>query len=183
MYSIADDYTKNDQSKFDAIKEVYTSAGYQVLLISVANGNGLKELSGLLKEKISLMTGHSGVGKSSFINYILPASMAKTQDVSGWSGKGLHTTTFAEMFDLTDGGKIIDTPGLREFALADINTYELAHYFPEMRRLLPKCQFNNCIHVNEPACAVKQGLIDGIIATSRYNGYINILNTITEKYN
>lgn len=179
----ADEFNANDILKYEAIKQVYTSTGYKVLLISVAKGNGLDELSRLLQGKTSLMSGHSGVGKSSFINYILPDSKIKTKDVSGWSGKGMHTTTFAEMFDLTNGGRIIDTPGLREFALADITRDELAQYFPEMRRLLPQCQFNNCIHINEPGCAVKQGLADGVIAASRYNGYINILNTISEKYN
>lgn len=182
-FNKADDLNKNDRIKFEILREVYTSIGYQVLLISVAEKTGLDELAALLHGKTSLMTGHSGVGKSSFINYILPLSMAKTQDVSGWSGKGLHTTTFAEMFDLDGGGKIIDTPGLREFALSDIDKYELAHYFPEMRRLLPQCQFNNCVHINEPGCAVKQGLDDGIIAPSRYNGYINILNSMADKYN
>jgi ribosome biogenesis GTPase len=183
VFNKADDLNEKDQIKFEAIKQVYVSAGYKVLLISVANRQGLAELAALLQGKTSLMTGHSGVGKSSFINYILPASMAKTQNVSGWSGKGLHTTTYAEMYDLANGGKIIDTPGLREFALADIDKYELAHYFPEMHKLLPQCRFSNCVHINEPGCAVKLGLVDGTIATSRYSGYINILNTISEKYN
>ncbi|MEO7800464.1 MAG: ribosome small subunit-dependent GTPase A [Ginsengibacter sp.] len=183
VFNKADDFNKNDHKKYETLSNIYNSIGYKVLLISVVNKTGLHELAALLHNKTSLMSGHSGVGKSSFVNYVLPASKIKTQDVSGWSGKGLHTTTFAEMFDLEEGGKIIDTPGLREFALSDIDQYELAHYFPEMRRLLPQCQFNNCVHINEPGCAVKQALDDGIISISRYNGYINILNTMADKYN
>lgn len=183
VFNKADDFNKNDLVKYETLRDIYNSVGYKVLLISVANKTGLNELAALLHNKTSLMSGHSGVGKSSFINYVLPASKVKTQDVSDWSGKGLHTTTFAEMFDLEEGGKIIDTPGLREFALSDIDKYELAHYFPEMRKLLPQCQFNNCVHVNEPGCAVKQALEHGTVAISRYNGYINILNTMADKYN
>jgi ribosome biogenesis GTPase len=110
----------------------------------------------------------------------------KTQDVSGWSGKGLHTTTFAEMFDLPpdndrDGGKVIDTPGMREFGLVDVSRKELSHYFPEMRERLNDCQFNNCVHINEPGCAIKKAVEEGEIDAERYISYLNILDSIEDK--
>jgi ribosome biogenesis GTPase len=135
----------------------------------------------LLKDKTTLLSGHSGVGKSSFINIIFPELSLKTQDVSGWSGKGLHTTTFAEMFNLPFGGRVIDTPGIRELGLVDIPKKELSHYFPEMRSVMNDCQFNNCIHMNEPGCAVKAAVQKGIIHPERYISYCNILDKIEEK--
>jgi ribosome biogenesis GTPase len=149
--------------------------------MSIAENTGVEEVKNLLKDKVTLLTGHSGVGKSSFINTVFPGLILKTQDVSGWSGKGLHTTTFAEMFDLPAGGKIIDTPGLREFALMDITKQELSHYYPEMKALINHCQFNNCMHLNEPDCAVKLGVNDGSISIDRYVSYCNILDSIEEK--
>jgi ribosome biogenesis GTPase len=134
-----------------------------------------------LKNKISLLSGHSGVGKSSFINFICADLSLKTQDVSGWSGKGMHTTTFAEMYDLADSGKIIDTPGMREFGLVDISKQELSHYFPEMKGLINDCQFNNCLHLNEPGCAVKKAVEEEKINMDRYISYCNILDSIEEK--
>ena len=127
------------------------------------------------------MSGHSGVGKSSFINTVFPGMVLRTQEVSEWSGKGLHTTTFAEMFDLPQGGKIIDTPGIREFGLVNIGKQELSHYFPEMRKLINDCQFNNCLHTNEPGCAVKQAVAEGRISEDRYVSYFNILESIGAK--
>lgn len=103
-----------------------------------------------------MLSGHSGVGKSTFINALFPEFNLRTQEVSGWSGKGMHTTTFAEMFDLPGGGHIIDTPGIRELGLVDISKEELAHYFPEMRERMNDCQFNNCMHIEEPNCAIKK---------------------------
>jgi ribosome biogenesis GTPase len=163
------------------MKTMYENIGYKVLLMSLNEKKGLDELKGILKDKVSLLSGHSGVGKSTFINIILPDLALKTQDVSGWSGKGLHTTTFAEMFDLPYGGKIIDTPGIREFGLVDIEKQELSHYFPEMRVLIQDCQFNNCMHMNEPGCAVKAAVEEGSIDIDRYVSYLTILETIEEK--
>ena len=127
-----------------------------------------------------MVSGHSGVGKSSFINYILPGKKIRTQDISGWSGKGQHTTTFAEMYDLPAGGKIIDTPGMKEFGLVNIERSELSGYFPEMRKRINQCQFNNCLHINEPGCAIKQAVVDGEIHENRYVSYYNILESIPE---
>jgi ribosome biogenesis GTPase len=127
------------------------------------------------------MSGHSGVGKSSFINSIFPELQLKTQDVSGWSGKGLHTTTFAEMFDLPFGGRIIDTPGMREFGIVSISKQEVSHYFREMKVMIGDCQFNNCIHIDEPGCAIKTALEEGRIHIDRYISYCNIVDSLQEK--
>lgn len=168
-------------SAFEEIKRVYESIGYIVLAMSVVNNTGVEDVKDLLKDKNTLLTGHSGVGKSSFINVIFPDLGLKTQDVSGWSGKGLHTTTFAEMFDLPFGGKIIDTPGLREFGLMDISRQELSHFFPEMRAMINECRFNNCMHIEEPGCAVKPAVDEGRIAMSRYISYRNIFESLSGK--
>jgi ribosome biogenesis GTPase len=181
VFNKADIYREKEMLKFETMKLMYENIGYKVLLMSVNQKKGVEELKAMLKDKVSLLSGHSGVGKSTFINIIFPDLALKTQDVSGWSGKGLHTTTFAEMFDLPDGGKIIDTPGIREFGLVDIEKQELSHYFPEMRVLIQECQFNNCMHINEPGCAVKAAVEDGSIDIDRYVSYLTILETIEEK--
>ncbi|MFI5154540.1 MAG: ribosome small subunit-dependent GTPase A [Chitinophagales bacterium] len=177
----SDIYGKKEMEKYEAWQEMYSSIGYKLLLISVAGKMGLDQIQGLLKDKVSLISGHSGVGKSSFINVILPARHLKTQDVSDWSGKGMHTTTFAEMFDLPEGGQLIDTPGIREFGIVDIPKQELGHYFPEMRDRLVDCQFNNCLHITEPGCAIKKALSEGEIFEDRYISYCKILDSIDEK--
>ena len=181
VFNKADLHKKKEDEKFFAWKQMYEEIGYKVFLISVEKGMGIEDVQNLLKNKISLLSGHSGVGKSSFINIIDPQIALKTQDVSGWSGKGLHTTTFAEMYDLPSGGKIIDTPGLREFGLVDISKQELSHYFPEMRSRINDCQFNNCLHINEPGCAVKKALESEKINVDRYISYCKILDSIEER--
>lgn len=181
IFNKSDIYGKKEHEKFLEMEDMYTNAGYQVLLMSVKDGSKVDALIAILKNKTSLVSGHSGVGKSSFINLIFPDLDLKTKDVSGWSGKGLHTTTFAEMFDLPFGGKIIDTPGLREFGLVDISKQELSHYFPEMRNLIGNCQYNNCMHMNEPGCAIKDAVSNGSIHIDRYISYCTILDSITEK--
>ena len=141
----------------------------------------MAELQLELKDRTTLISGHSGVGKSTLLNLIFPDIKLKTQEISGWSGKGQHTTTFAEMFDLSFGGRIIDTPGMREFGLVDITKQEVSHYFPEMRDKLADCQFNDCLHVNEPGCAIKKALANGAIHEDRYISYVSILESIEEK--
>ena len=160
---------------------MYEGAGYKVFLVSAKDNEGIKPLEEELANKTTLISGHSGVGKSSLLNVILPMLELKTQGISGWSGKGQHTTTFAEMFDLPGGGRIIDTPGMREFGLVDIEKQEVSHYFPEMRERLNDCQFNNCLHVNEPGCAIKEAVANGEITEDRYVSYVNILDSIGEK--
>lgn len=178
VFNKEDLYKKKELDKFAELNKMYGAIGYKVLSMSIEKKTGMEEVNSLLKNKVSLLSGHSGVGKSSFINMIFPGISLKTQDVSGWSGKGLHTTTFAEMFDLPFGGKIIDTPGIRELGLVDISKQELSHFYPEMRALINDCQFNNCLHINEPGCAVKEAMLSGKIHVERYISYCNILETI-----
>lgn len=177
----SDVYRQKEMEKYEEWKEMYQAVGYKMILISVIKQEGLDEIIGILEGKTSLLSGHSGVGKSSFINAILPSRQLKTRDVSDWSGKGMHTTTFAEIHDLPDGGQIIDTPGIREFGLVDIPKRELAHYFPEMRERLNDCQFNNCLHTTEPGCAIKKAVSEGEIYEDRYVSYCRILETIDER--
>ena len=181
VFNKADLHRKKEEEKLAELKNIYEAIGYGVMAMSIEKNIGVEEVKRHLQDKVTLLSGHSGVGKSSFINIVFPELRLKTQDVSGWSGKGLHTTTFAEMFDLPFGGKVIDTPGLREFALMDISKQELSHYFPEMRVLINDCQFNNCMHINEPGCAVKEAVNSGGIATDRYVSYLTILESIQEK--
>jgi ribosome biogenesis GTPase / thiamine phosphate phosphatase len=174
----ADLFREKEKKQYEAWKEMYEDIGYRFLLTSTQTGEGIETLRTLLKDKITLMSGHSGVGKSTLINALLPELELKTKEVSGWSGKGMHTTTFAEMFDLPIGGSIIDTPGMREFGLVDISRQELSHYFPEMRKLLHNCQFNNCLHTDEPDCAVKDAVNQEIISVDRYISYCTILESL-----
>ena len=180
VFNKADIYRKKEMERFSLLKNIYEAIGYRVVLVSVQNKEGVDEVKALLHNKTTLLSGHSGVGKSTFINAIFPKFNLRTQEVSGWSGKGLHTTTFAEMFDLDTGGRIIDTPGVREFGLVDICKQELSQYFPEMRILINDCQFNNCMHINEPGCAVKKAVNAGVVSVDRYASYLTILDTMED---
>src|SRR3984957_20476090 len=179
LFNKCDLYRKKEEERFAAWQKMYGDVGYRLIRMSVHTGDGLDEVKGLLQGKISLLSGHSGVGKSSFLNALFPSMSLKTQEVSGWSGKGIHTTTFAEMFDLPSG-RIIDTPGMREFGLVDISRPELSGYFPEMRALAGQCQFNNCLHLEEPGCVVKTAVQERRISPDRYIGYAAILGSIEE---
>ena len=181
VFNKADLYKEKEQLKFEEVKETYEAIGYKVILASVQNNLGVPEIQTVLQNRKTLLSGHSGVGKSTFINAIFPQLDLRTQEVSDWSGKGLHTTTFAEMFDLPFGGKIIDTPGIRELGLVGISKQELSGYFPEMKALVNDCHFNNCMHINEPGCAVKKAINDGLIAIDRYVSYMSILDTMNDK--
>jgi ribosome biogenesis GTPase len=181
VFNKSDLYQAKEKEKFEKLKSQYENIGYPVYSMSLTEKKGISEVKDLLKNKITLLSGHSGAGKSSFINAIFPGFDLKISEVSSWSGKGLHTTTFAEMFDLPSGGKIIDTPGMREFAMMDIEPRELSHYFPEMRSLLNDCRFNNCMHIEEPGCAIKAAVEENRISPDRYISYLNILSTIENK--
>ncbi len=163
-------------------QHIYGDAGYEVLSVSALDSGSLQQLQDKLKDKTTLFSGHSGVGKSTLINQLIPGVDLRTEDVSDWSGKGQHTTTFAEMFELPQGGSIIDTPGVKEFGLIDMSQAELSEYFPEMKRLLSQCRFNNCKHINEPGCAVKSAVEEGIVSEERYYSYLSIWESIEKKW-
>ena len=181
VFNKSDIYRDKEMEKYEELRGMYEEIGYSVFLTSFSTGKGVDDLIAAMLDKTTLISGHSGVGKSSFINIILPEQQLKTQDVSGWSGKGMHTTTFAEMYDLDGGGRIIDTPGMREFGIVDISRQELSHYFPEMRSRISDCHFNNCLHINEPGCAIKTAVEEGSISFERYYSYVNILESIEER--
>ncbi|TYR36817.1 ribosome small subunit-dependent GTPase A [Sphingobacterium phlebotomi] len=153
---------------------MYAHIGYPCYATSAREKTNIAEVRLLLKDKITLVSGHSGVGKSTLINAIEPSVDLKTGEISDWSDKGKHTTTFAEMIDLSFGGKLIDTPGIRELGIVDIEKAELAHFFPEMRARLNKCRFHNCRHINEPGCVVLDAVEKGEIESSRYDSYLSI---------
>jgi ribosome biogenesis GTPase / thiamine phosphate phosphatase len=181
VFNKSDLYKNKELEKYAQWKAMYEKVGYNVLLISATRNEGVEEVVQLLADKTTLISGHSGVGKSSLLNAIFPKIKLKTQDVSGWSGKGQHTTTFAEMYDLPAGGRIIDTPGMREFGLVDIEKQEVSHYFPEMRDRLNNCQFNNCLHYNEPGCAIKAAVENGEIDEDRFVSYLGIMESIEQR--
>ena len=157
-------------------QSIYANIGYPCYSVSALAGTNIEEVQGLLKDKVTLFSGHSGVGKSSLINRLLPDLELRTHQISDWSDKGMHTTTFAEAFELPQGGFIIDTPGIRELGVIDIEKQELSHFFPEMRRRMHDCRFSNCRHINEPGCAVLEALENGEIELSRYESYLSIYN-------
>ena len=181
VFNKADLYEDEELERYIELKTMYEAVGYKVLLISIEQKMGLEPLDALLKNKTTLVSGHSGVGKSSLINYLFPHLDLTTQEVSGWSGKGMHTTTFAQMYDYPGGGAVIDTPGMRELGLVNLEKEELAQYFPEMRAKMQDCQFNNCQHINEPGCAVKAAVEKGIISEARFFSYVDLWHGIEEK--
>lgn len=155
---------------------MYEEIGYLCLFTSVPENIGIDGFRDLLKDKISLVSGHSGVGKSTLVNKIAPHLDLKTSEISNFANKGVHTTTFATMFELADNSFIIDTPGIKELGLIDIEKEELSHFFPEMRALMGECKFNNCKHINEPKCAVIEAVGEGKIAASRYMSYLSMID-------
>ncbi len=181
VFNKSDIYKQKELDKYAELEDMYQSIGYHVYLVSIKEGVGIEELKEKLKGKTTLVSGHSGVGKSSFINAVFPEKNIRTQIISGWSGKGQHTTTFAEMHDLPFGGRLIDTPGMKEFGLVGIEKQELSGYFPEMRKRINQCQFNNCLHINEPGCAIKEAVRNGEIHEERYISYYNILESLGEE--
>lgn len=159
----------------DTIHLYHNQVGYNYIKTSVNDQIGLDEVKALLKDKTTLVAGHSGVGKSSLLNGIEPNLNLKTGEISKSSFNGQHTTTFAQMHPLSFGGFIIDTPGIREFGVVDLNNAELSHYFKEMKPYIGKCRFNNCKHMNEPQCAVLEAIEQSIIPAERYQSYLSIM--------
>lgn len=158
------------------IIDIYEKIGYQCVVVSGLKKENLDTVKDLLKNKTTLISGHSGVGKSTLINAIEPSLDLKTGDISSVHLKGMHTTTFAELHSLSFGGFIIDTPGIKELGLVEMKKEEVGHYFPEIRKVMNNCKFNNCLHVNEPKCAVKEAVERGEISEERYHSYLGILN-------
>ena len=177
----ADLLKEGDKELYEYVNAVYESIGYQTRLVSATTGEGIEELKNLLKDKTSLICGQSGVGKSTFIGAIEPSIDQRIGDISDYTGKGQHTTTFAEMFDLSFGGKIIDTPGIKTLGFNNLSQQDVAHNFREFFILSESCKFGDCTHQNEPKCAVKEALNEGAISEIRYSNYLNILKNIEEQ--
>lgn len=158
----------------EELADLYEGMGYRCLFTSATNNIGVDSFKEVLEGKVSLIAGHSGVGKSTLVNTIAPDLDLPTSEISTFANKGVHTTTFAEMFEISTGTFIIDSPGIKELGLADIEKEEISHYFPEMRELLGECRFHNCMHIDEPKCAVKEAVVEGTIAESRYASYLSM---------
>ena len=181
VFNKMDIYTSKDKKELGMLKTTYEEVGYTCLEVSATKNLNMHLLTELMKGKTSVISGHSGVGKTTLLNTIEPSLDLKTSEISETHKVGKHTTTFAEMFDLSFGGAIIDTPGIKAFGLIDFNKEELSHYFLEMRKRLKDCQFNNCIHINEPKCSIKEAVENNEIATFRYQNYVNMYNDDEEE--
>ena len=182
LFNKIDAYSKSDSEQVDYLRNIYQKIGYECLDISVLKEINIGNVKKIMKNKISIFTGHSGVGKSSLVNLLDPKLNLKTAKVSEQNEQGQHTTTFAEMFSLGFGAKIIDSPGIKGFGLIDIEKRELGNYFNEFIPLREDCKFNNCLHENEPNCAVKIALENGLISKSRYKSYLSMLKNEDKNY-
>lgn len=164
-----------DRELLDAVVYLYRSIGYEVVCVSARTGEGTDTLREMLRDKITLFSGNSGVGKSTLINDLIPGTAQRTAEISAAHDQGMHTTTFSEMFHLPGGGRIIDTPGVRGFGTVEFDRREVAHFFPEIFAAGRECRFSDCMHTGEPGCAVREAVDESRIASSRYSSYLNIL--------
>ena len=176
VFNKIDIYDKKDFDRLEELRGIYENAEYKTFGVSALTGENVEKLKEEITGKVNLFSGVSGVGKSALINRLEPGLSIKTGDISNYHKKGRHTTTFPEMHPLSFGGFIIDTPGIREFGLVEFRKEEIAERFPEFRRYQHQCRFNNCTHIHEPGCAVKEAIEDGKIAISRYESYLRIYN-------
>lgn len=176
-----DQYTEEELYDVEDLIDTYHKVGYPFLVTSLVNGQQLDIMREKMQGKINLLSGHSGTGKSSLVNYFIPDKNIRIGDISEASNKGQHTTTFAEMHELPFGGYIVDTPGIKGFGLVDIPKEEIPNYFIEFFRLLPQCKFSNCKHINEPGCAVRTAVEKGELPESRYRSYISMINDEEER--
>lgn len=174
IFNKIDIYSNEEKDELAFLKHCYESIGYNCLTVSALEQTNIDEVKEIMKDKVSVVSGHSGVGKTTLLNTVEPSLNLKTSEISEMHQQGKHTTTFAEMFELNFGGFLIDTPGIKAFGLIDFKKEELSHYFLEMRGLLNDCHFNNCVHINEPKCAIKEALEMDEISAFRYNNYVSI---------
>lgn len=175
VFNKTDRYTDDEQRYLEALIHLYTHIGYPCYRVSALNQTGLQELKDSLAGKVTLFSGHSGVGKSTLINAILPEQQLKTGEISEYHNKGMHTTTFSEMFPVEGNGYIIDTPGIKGFGTFDMKDEEVGHYFKEIFEMSAQCKYGNCTHRHEPGCAVREAVENHYISESRYTSYLNIL--------
>ncbi|GGJ93072.1 ribosome small subunit-dependent GTPase A [Parabacteroides faecis] len=175
VFNKIDRYKGEDKEYLDALINLYTTIGYPCSTLCAKTEEGLDALRDDLRDKITLLSGHSGVGKSTIINKLVPGVNLRTGDISEYHNKGMHTTTFSEMIPLPEGGYLIDTPGIKGFGTIEMETAEISHYFPEIFKFSEDCRFSNCSHRHEPGCAVLQALEEHYISESRYKSYLSIL--------
>ncbi|MGY8908900.1 MAG: ribosome small subunit-dependent GTPase A [Flavobacteriales bacterium] len=181
VFNKIDSYEIEERAEILYLKDIYEAIGYRCVEVSATENKNVSEIKKIMTGKTSMFVGHSGVGKSTLVNAIEPTLNLKTKQISDQHKQGQHTTTFAEMFDLSFDARIIDTPGIKGFGVVDIDKYELGDYFPEFFALKQDCKFNNCIHTKEPNCAVKEALEEERISWSRYKSYLQILSGDEEK--
>jgi len=182
LFNKTDLYDEAQMQKLAHLKDIYTSIGYGFYTMSIETGENLEQIKSVLKDKQSVISGNSGVGKSTLINTIIPGCNIKTKEVSNSHKTGKHTTTFAERYTLPFGGNIIDTPGIKGFGLVDMDKEEIYHFFPEIFDASLDCKFHNCLHKEEPGCNVKQKVEEGTIDVGRYDNYLRILKDNEDKY-
>ena len=178
LFNKIDLLEEEDIDYLDALINLYTTIGYPCLKTSMTTGEGVDELRELTKNKLVLLSGHSGVGKSTIINLLRGEMVQKVGVISDYHSKGMHTTTYSEIIDLENGGMVIDTPGIKGFGTIDMKVEEISHYFPEIFKFSSNCKYYNCLHLNEPDCAVIKALENHYISESRYHSYLNIMEDI-----
>ena len=176
VFNKMDLYSSSEKNEIENLKKTYESIGYKCLKISALDIGSVEKVSKLMNKKVNMIIGHSGVGKSTLINSISPNLSIKTSEISNLYKQGQHTTTYSEMFDLNNDIKIIDTPGIKGFGLVDMNSNDIGDYFPEFLNLKENCKYNNCLHLNEPNCAVLNALKNERISDSRYKSYLNLID-------
>jgi len=176
VFNKADIYNEGEEKELEYLKSSYENVGYKCLTISAFKKTNINDVIKIMKNKVSMVSGHSGVGKTTLLNTIEPNLKLKTSEISEQHKAGKHTTTFAEMFELSFGGYLIDTPGIKAFGLIELKKEELSHYFLEMRKRLKNCHFNNCLHINEPKCAIKEAVENDEIIGFRYQNYLGMYN-------
>ncbi|MDB4297230.1 ribosome small subunit-dependent GTPase A [Flavobacteriaceae bacterium] len=182
LFNKVDTHDEEMDEYREAFKYIYTDIGYTCIDVSAKDGTNMDVVKETMSNKVTLFAGHSGVGKSTLVNTLEPGLNLKTKEISDQHNQGKHTTTFAEMHPLSFGGYIIDTPGIRGFGVVDFDKYEVTDYFPELFALKQDCKFNNCVHINEPKCAVKDALEKGKISETRYESYLQLLNEEEEHF-